>query len=296
MDIIENLKTFIAVVETGNFTGASRKLKVAVSVVKKRMDQLEAKAGVQLFERSTRSMTLTDAGRRHLLVREIRRRQTDIAVSPFVQLEPAGAPAGAHDLPFMRHVDEEIRRSSTRTPHRRVAGSHDPDPFEEPHTAVKLEAEVRHGGGTNRLELLNPLGGNVGSQLPRHAGLPARRIPLEVERRPFALQPVLESEIQGRGLAGVPVPHDGLRLARIVIAVVQEKHDFTTDLSLHPARRLELGVQEASREETTRLLAEADDRSGTHADAPSPAWRGRTACKTSASSTQDAQPIRLYQR
>ena len=67
MDIIENLKTFIAVVETGNFTGASRKLKVAVSVVKKRMDQLEAKTGVQLFERSTRSMTLTDAGRRHLL-------------------------------------------------------------------------------------------------------------------------------------------------------------------------------------------------------------------------------------
>ena len=67
MDIIENLKTFIAVVETGNFTAASRKFKVAVSVVKKRIDQLEAKAGVQLFERSTRRMTLTDAGRRHLL-------------------------------------------------------------------------------------------------------------------------------------------------------------------------------------------------------------------------------------
>ena len=67
MDIIENLKTFIAVVETGNFTGASRKLKVAVSVVKKRIDHLEVQTGVQLFERSTRSMTLTDAGRRHLL-------------------------------------------------------------------------------------------------------------------------------------------------------------------------------------------------------------------------------------
>lgn len=79
MDIIENLKTFIAVVETGNFTGASRKLKVAVSVVKKRMDQLEAKAGVQLFERSTRSMTLTDAGRRHLL-------QTRAAVDQVDQL------------------------------------------------------------------------------------------------------------------------------------------------------------------------------------------------------------------
>ncbi|MEY4073049.1 MAG: hypothetical protein RJA29_406 [Pseudomonadota bacterium] len=67
MDIIENLRTFIAVVETGNFTGASRKLKIAVPVVKKRIDHLEAQAGVQLFERSTRRMTLTDAGRRHLL-------------------------------------------------------------------------------------------------------------------------------------------------------------------------------------------------------------------------------------
>jgi len=34
MDIIETLRTFIAVVETGNFTGASRKLKIAVPVVK----------------------------------------------------------------------------------------------------------------------------------------------------------------------------------------------------------------------------------------------------------------------
>ena len=67
MDIIETLRTFIAVVETGNFTGASRKLKIAVPVVKKRIDHLEAQAGVQLFERSTRRMTLTDAGRRHLL-------------------------------------------------------------------------------------------------------------------------------------------------------------------------------------------------------------------------------------
>jgi hypothetical protein len=81
MDIIENLKTFIAVVDTGNFTGASRKLKVAVSVIKKRIDQLEAKAGVQLFERSTRRMTLTDAGRRHLLKTRATVNQVDLLLS-----------------------------------------------------------------------------------------------------------------------------------------------------------------------------------------------------------------------
>ena len=59
MDIIDNLKTFIAVVETGNFTNAARHLKVAVSLVKKRIDHLESQVGVVLFERSTRRMTLT---------------------------------------------------------------------------------------------------------------------------------------------------------------------------------------------------------------------------------------------
>ena len=67
MDIIDNLKTFLSVVDTGSFSGAARQMKVAVSVVKKRVDQLETQVGIRLFERSTRKMVLTDAGRRHLL-------------------------------------------------------------------------------------------------------------------------------------------------------------------------------------------------------------------------------------
>ena len=53
MDIIDNLKTFIAVVEAGNFTNAARHLKVAVSLVKKRIDHLESQVGVVLFEMLT---------------------------------------------------------------------------------------------------------------------------------------------------------------------------------------------------------------------------------------------------
>lgn len=67
MDVIDNLRTFLMVVEAGNFSAAARRLKVAVSVVKKRIDHLEMQVGVALFERSTRKMSLTDAGRRHLL-------------------------------------------------------------------------------------------------------------------------------------------------------------------------------------------------------------------------------------
>ena len=64
---MDNLKTFLVVVDTGSFSGAARHMKVAVSVVKKRVDQLEAQVGIRLFDRSTRRMDLTDAGRRHLL-------------------------------------------------------------------------------------------------------------------------------------------------------------------------------------------------------------------------------------
>ena len=71
MDTIANLQTFLSVVETGGFPAAARRLSVAVSVVKKRIDQLESQTGVVLFDRSTRSTNLTDVGRRHLLKRAV---------------------------------------------------------------------------------------------------------------------------------------------------------------------------------------------------------------------------------
>lgn len=81
MDIIDSLKTFIAVVDTGNFTNAARQLKVAVSLVKKRVDHLESQVGVVLFERSTRRMNLTDAGRRHLLEARATVNQVDLLLA-----------------------------------------------------------------------------------------------------------------------------------------------------------------------------------------------------------------------
>lgn len=66
MDTLTNLRTFFTVAKAGSFAAASRQLGVALSVVKKRVDQLEARLGVRLFERSTRRMVLTEAGGRHL--------------------------------------------------------------------------------------------------------------------------------------------------------------------------------------------------------------------------------------
>jgi len=66
MDTLQNMKAVVSVAEVGSFSEAARRAGVATSVVKKRVDQLEERVGVALFERSTRSMRLTDAGRLHL--------------------------------------------------------------------------------------------------------------------------------------------------------------------------------------------------------------------------------------
>lgn len=66
MDIYLNFKAFQAVAQTGSFSRAARDLGLAASVVTKRVNQLEELLGASLFRRSTRKLTLTDAGARYL--------------------------------------------------------------------------------------------------------------------------------------------------------------------------------------------------------------------------------------
>ena len=64
MDSVTNLRTFLAVVQHGGFSGAARHLHVVPSVVGKRIGQLEKTVGARLFDRTTRSVVLSDAGQR----------------------------------------------------------------------------------------------------------------------------------------------------------------------------------------------------------------------------------------
>ena len=68
MDIVTNFRTFLEVVQCGNFSAASRKLHISTSVVTSRIEQLEWNVRSSLFERSTRKVSLTDQGRRLLPV------------------------------------------------------------------------------------------------------------------------------------------------------------------------------------------------------------------------------------
>ena len=64
MDRLAAMKVFCAVVEAGGFSRAAGKLGLSTSSVTKQVLALEAHFGVKLLNRTTRSMSLTDEGRR----------------------------------------------------------------------------------------------------------------------------------------------------------------------------------------------------------------------------------------
>lgn len=58
----DDLTAFICVAESGSFTGASDRLGRDASVISRRVSHLEKSLGVRLLVRTTRSVTLTEAG------------------------------------------------------------------------------------------------------------------------------------------------------------------------------------------------------------------------------------------
>lgn len=59
----EGVSEFVAVAECGSFTAAANKLASTVVKVSRRVTQLEQRLGVKLLHRTTRKVTLTEAGR-----------------------------------------------------------------------------------------------------------------------------------------------------------------------------------------------------------------------------------------
>ncbi len=63
MNKFSDLQAFTAVVEAGTFSAAGERLGIAKSVVSRRISQLENRLGSRLLHRTTRRLSLTDAGR-----------------------------------------------------------------------------------------------------------------------------------------------------------------------------------------------------------------------------------------
>src|SRR3954465_2833839 len=65
MDQLTAMKVFRNVAELGSFAEASRQLKLSPAAVSKNISELEAHLGVQLFNRTTRRLSRTEAGARY---------------------------------------------------------------------------------------------------------------------------------------------------------------------------------------------------------------------------------------
>lgn len=66
MDRIDAMQAFVTVAELNGFAPAARRLKLSPSAVTRLVAGLEQHLGVRLLQRTTRSVTLTDSGRRYL--------------------------------------------------------------------------------------------------------------------------------------------------------------------------------------------------------------------------------------
>ena len=66
MDRLDAMSVLLAVVEAGSLSAASRKLGTPLATVSRKISELESHLRTKLLHRSTRQMTLTDAGRSYL--------------------------------------------------------------------------------------------------------------------------------------------------------------------------------------------------------------------------------------
>jgi DNA-binding transcriptional LysR family regulator len=63
MDRVSSMLSFVKVVEHGGFSSAARRLNLATSVIASHVKSLEERLGVRLLNRTTRNVSLTEAGR-----------------------------------------------------------------------------------------------------------------------------------------------------------------------------------------------------------------------------------------
>lgn len=66
MDRLDAMQAFVAVADLQGFAPAARKLKLSPSAITRLVAALEERLGARLLQRTTRSVTLTDAGTRYL--------------------------------------------------------------------------------------------------------------------------------------------------------------------------------------------------------------------------------------
>jgi DNA-binding transcriptional LysR family regulator len=83
---------FVAVADAGNFIGGARRKGISASAMSQIIRRLEARVGIQLFRRTTRSVSLTEEGER--LLERLRRAFSEIESATHELDEHRSKPAG----------------------------------------------------------------------------------------------------------------------------------------------------------------------------------------------------------
>ncbi|MDB5931480.1 MAG: LysR family transcriptional regulator [Polaromonas sp.] len=92
METLANLESFARSAEAGSFSAAARQLALTPAAVSRNVAMLERNLGVRLFQRSTRKLTLTEAGAQflHATGHHLAALQTAIADASTEQGQPSG--------------------------------------------------------------------------------------------------------------------------------------------------------------------------------------------------------------
>jgi DNA-binding transcriptional LysR family regulator len=93
METLANLESFVRAAQGGSFSEAGRRLGLTAAAVSRNVAMLERNLGVRLFQRSTRKLTLTEAGEQFLVSIDgnLDALQAAIAEATSHNSEPAGA-------------------------------------------------------------------------------------------------------------------------------------------------------------------------------------------------------------
>lgn len=89
---LDEIAVFVAVVDQGSFRSAAEQMGLSPSAVSKRLSALEERLGVQLLQRTTRKLSITQAG--ELLYDRVRSIPSDIAEAEEQLREAAGRVTG----------------------------------------------------------------------------------------------------------------------------------------------------------------------------------------------------------
>ena len=118
---LTDLVTFSAVARTGGITRAAEELSTVQSNVTQRVKALEAEIGTALFERHSRGMTLTGAGRRLLPYAQ---RMAALSREAMLAARDDGVPKGPLAIGFQQPLD--IARRQDAGGERTLAGEFEP--------------------------------------------------------------------------------------------------------------------------------------------------------------------------